>query len=55
MKASKEIHSRYGNTVVWQRGFYDHIIRDEHDYAKIANYICENPIYWQRDKLYVEE
>jgi len=55
MKASKEIHSRYGNTMVWQRGFYDHIIRNQHDYEKIFNYICENPIYWQIDKLYVEE
>ncbi len=55
MKASKEIHCRHGNMAVWQRGFHDHIIRDEPDYIKIANYICENPIYWQLDRLYADE
>ena len=55
MNASKEIHSRYGNTTVWQRGFHDHIIRDRHDYEKIAEYIYENPIKWQYDCFYSEE
>lgn len=55
MNASKEIHNRYGNTNVWQRGFHDHIIRDLHEYEKIAEYIYENPIRWQSDCFYTEE
>ena len=55
MNASKEIHNRYGNTTVWQRGFHDHIIRDLHEYEKIAEYIYENPIRWQSDCFYTEE
>lgn len=55
MNASKEIHRLYGNVDVWQRGFHDHIIRDRHDYEKIAKYIHENPIRWKFDKLYIEE
>ena len=55
MNASKEIHSRYGETKVWQRGFYDHVIRNQNDYEQIANYIYLNPTRWQADKLYREE
>ena len=53
MNASKEIHRRYGNEPIWQRGFHDHIIRDQNDYEKIAKYICENPIVWQYDCFYI--
>ena len=55
MNASKEIHNRYGNETVWQRGFHDHIIRNRNDYEKISKYIYENPIIWQYDCFYTEE
>lgn len=55
MNASKKIHNLYGNTIVWQRGFHDHIIRDRQDYEKIAKYIFENPIKWQYDCFYTKE
>ena len=55
MNASKEIHNRYGNETVWQRGFHDHIIRNRNDYEKISKYIFENPIIWQYDCFYTEE
>ena len=45
----------YGETKVWQRGFYDHVIRNQNDYEQIANYIYLNPTRWQADKLYREE
>ena len=28
MNASKEIHGKYDDAVIWQRGFHDHIIRN---------------------------
>ena len=40
---------------VWQRGFYDHVIRCREDYEEIVKYICENPIRWHYDELYAEE
>lgn len=40
---------------IWQRSFYDHIIRDQNDGAEISRYICENPIKWSSDKLFVDE
>ena len=40
---------------IWQRSFYDHIIRNRDDYSGICRYICENPLRWYHDKLYAEE
>ena len=37
---------------VFQRSFYDHVIRDEEDYLSIWNYIDTNPHKWQQDKYY---
>ena len=31
---------------IWQRGYYDHIIRSEQDLNEIRRYIQENPIKW---------
>jgi len=31
---------------LWQRNFYEHIIRDEKDYYKIREYIINNPKNW---------
>ena len=37
---------------VWQKGYYDHIIRDDFDYQEIFLYIQGNPMKWQEDKLF---
>lgn len=39
---------------LWQRGFYDHIIRKQESLIKIENYIAENPIKWSEDKFYLK-
>ena len=31
---------------IWQRSFYDHVIRCEQDYWEIVKYIEENPARW---------
>ena len=36
--------------VIWQRGFYEHIIRDEKDLMRITDYILSNPINWAIDE-----
>jgi len=35
----------------WQPRFYDHIIRDDDEYKRIANYIRNNPDNWGNDKF----
>jgi len=37
---------------IWQRNYYEHIIRDEKSYHQIAEYIRINPLKWQDDKYY---
>ena len=44
----------YGKNI-WQRGFYDHIIRNHEDYEEHVKYIYENPTRWYYDELYTEE
>ena len=39
---------------VFQDSFYEHIIRNRHDYDEIANYICSNPERWNSDRFYTE-
>jgi putative transposase len=35
---------------VWQRNYYEHIIRDEADWFRIHRYIEANPINWDSDE-----
>ena len=40
---------------LWQKGFYDHVVRGEADYREIWQYIQGNPGRWVEDKLYSED
>ena len=40
---------------IWQRSFYDHVIRNRDDYNEIYKYIQENPSKWHYDKLFAEK
>ena len=35
---------------VWQRGYYEHIIRNERALNRIRRYIIENPLHWHKDR-----
>ena len=35
---------------VWQRNYYEHIIRNETSLAKIREYIINNPQQWELDR-----
>jgi len=37
---------------LWQRDYYEHIIRNEHSYQTISAYIINNPSKWGDDKFY---
>lgn len=37
---------------IWQRNYYEHIIRNDESYGKITEYIYENPKSWDRDDYY---
>lgn len=37
---------------IWQKSFYEHIIRNEKEYWKIKEYIKDNIINWKKDKYF---
>ena len=39
------------NKSIWQRNYWEHIIRNEKEYYRISKYIINNPIKWEKDKL----
>lgn len=39
---------------VWQRNYFDHIIRDEQDMNRIREYIVNNPAKWELDSEYTK-
>ena len=38
---------------VWQRNYYEHIIRNRKDLERIRRYIQENPARWDRDRYHI--
>ncbi len=40
---------------LWQRDYYEHIIRNEQSYETISNYIIDNPAKWNEDKFYTAQ
>jgi putative transposase len=49
--SSKAINQIRGMShgIVWQRNYYEHIIRGERDLSRIREYIRRNPLAWASD------
>ena len=56
-QATKEINQLRGSSgdKIFQRSFFDHIVRNRDDYYEIYKYIYENPMHWYYDELYTEQ
>jgi putative transposase len=52
MRAAKEINliNMIPGHPVWQRSFYDRVIRNEKELNTIRDYIINNPLKWASDK-----
>ncbi|MGB2895232.1 MAG: transposase, partial [Anaerolineales bacterium] len=48
-KRINEIHNTPG-AKLWQRNYYEHIIRSEDDLNRIHTYIAQNPAKWEFDR-----
>ncbi|MCI7474270.1 MAG: hypothetical protein MSB10_11455 [Clostridiales bacterium] len=55
VRAWKETITKMLGEAIWQKSFYDHIIRDENDYLRIWNYIDTNPAKWAEDTYYIAQ
>jgi hypothetical protein len=43
-------HRQTPGAPVWQRNYYEHIVRDEESLDRIRQYIAENPSCWHLDR-----
>jgi REP element-mobilizing transposase RayT len=39
---------------LWQRNYYEHVIRNPDSHERIASYIVNNPANWSIDQFYVK-
>lgn len=49
---TRAVRRRLSNTeyIVWQRGYYDRVIRDKRELEAIRRYIHNNPMRWELDR-----
>jgi REP element-mobilizing transposase RayT len=50
--SSRKANSRFfnpGNTL-WQRNYFEHIIRNQSELSRIRDYIRANPLQWENDQ-----
>jgi hypothetical protein len=40
---------------LWQRNYWEHIVRDESELNRIREYIRDNPARWELDKLHPDQ
>ena len=50
----KRIINKECNEKIWQRNYYEHIIRNEKEYLEITEYIEKNPYKWEKDMYYIK-
>ena len=41
-------------TSIWQKLYHDHVVRNQQDFDRIANYIFANPMRWKKDRFYID-
>lgn len=54
IKMLKEAVTKSMGHPIWQKGYHDHIIRNDADYLRIWDYIETNPAKWREDCYYTE-
>ena len=51
---TRKIRKKIPEFSVWQRSYYDHVIRNQKEYENIWNYIEGNPLNWAKDCFFVD-
>ena len=49
---SRKIHKMKPEAIIWQRSYYDHVIRNQVEYEKIWEYVTYNRQKWETDCYY---
>jgi len=52
MNSAKSINRMFNSTgnTIWQRNYYEHVIRNEVELEQIREYIVNNPLRWSEDE-----
>ena len=50
---TKQLNQMGFTDSLWQRNYWENIIRDDQSYQRIATYIINNPMNWNNDKFYI--
>jgi len=50
---TKWYRQRSVSSTIWQRNYWDHIIRNESELNRIQQYILDNPMKWEQDSLHI--
>ncbi len=53
-QSTKAVNQARGTAGVrlWQRSFYEHVIRSEESLERLRKYVTENPVRWELDQLH---
>jgi len=54
IKGFKVVTNKQSGIKLWQRNYFEHIIRNENDLYNHRKYISENPLKWTLDKYYTK-
>jgi len=52
IKSLKTLISKEIGRSIFQRSYYDHVIRNEKEYEQVCQYIETNPLRWTEDEYY---
>ena len=51
----KRTVSKQAHMDIWQKGYHDHVVRNDADYLRIWDYMETNPAKWREDRYYCPE
>ena len=47
---TSKMRERFGGEIeIWQRGYYEHVVKNENDYNEAMEHIINNPLKWDED------
>ena len=52
VRSFKTLVSKAAGFPLWQRSYYDHVIRSGADEIRVLEYIQTNPVRWAEDEYY---
>jgi putative transposase len=54
---TKAVHEEldFPDLIIWQRNYYEHIIRNDADLSEKRQYIIDNPAKWDDDEYYLND